>query len=136
MPEDTIFPSSQRRSQEMTLPQLILWKSHNKNTLISQLKFRHLMKAFTIMTPLRTHPWYTVVNTTNMGYPWLVLLLVVCNTALLHSMMRMIILKTTNTGYPCLALLLPLHTNVPTLSKRTLVTKKRMVNVGYPWLTI
>ena len=41
MPEDTIFPSSQRRSQEMTLPQLILWKSRNKNKLISQLKFRH-----------------------------------------------------------------------------------------------
>jgi hypothetical protein len=61
---------------------------------------------------------------------------VVYNTALLHSMNWLIIIKATNMGYPWLALLLPLRTNVPPLSKRALMTVKQMVNVGYPWLAI
>ena len=88
------------------------------------------------MTPLHKQLLHTLAGATNMGYPWLVLPLVVYNTALLHSMNWLIIIKATNMGYPWLALLLPLRTNVPPLSKRALMTVKQMVNVGYPWLAI
>ena len=122
MPEGTIFPNSQRRSRRMTLPQLIL-----------QRKPQQEQADFPAELPSSLR---TIAGTTNMGYPWLVLLLIIHSTAPLHSKSWRVIVRATNMGYPRLVLLLPLRNNVLPLSKRTLITVKQMVNVGYPWLAI